>query len=54
MSGEPSDVSGRGRVFSDIGDNPELLTRFPQLTQLFSHLIFAARCYDEADHYPVS
>jgi len=56
MSGEPSDISGSGRGFSDIGVEPDpaVLTFFHQLTQLFSHLILAARCYDEADYYPVS
>jgi hypothetical protein len=52
MTGEPSDISGSGRVLSDIGDDPELLTHFPQLTQMFSHLISAVRCYDEANYYP--
>ena len=54
MTGEPSDISGSGGGFSDIGDDPELLTHFPQSTQLFSHLIPAAWCDDEVDQYPVS
>ena len=54
MTGEPSDISGSGRVLSDIGDDPELLTHFPQLTQLLSHLIRAMWCDDEVDYYPVS
>ncbi len=54
MTGEPSDISGSGRVLSDIGVEPELLTLFPQLTQLFSHLIHAAWRDDEVDHNPVS
>ena len=54
ITGEPSDISCSGRVFSDIGVEPELLTHFPQSTQLFSHLILSAWCDDEVDHYPVS
>ena len=55
MTGEPSDISGNGRGFSDIGVDPDLLF-WPfslQSTQLFSHLILAPWCDDEVDQYPV-